>query len=38
MAYGTLTPYRRMLRALAALHRTAAGGARLPRSLRLGWL
>ena len=36
-AYGTITPYRCLLRGLAALHRTAAGRARIPRSLRLGW-
>ncbi|MHA8047207.1 hypothetical protein AB3X21_11375 [Roseomonas mucosa] len=36
-AYGTVTPYRRLVRGLAALHRAAAGRARIPRSLRLGW-
>lgn len=36
-AYGTIAPYRRLLRGLAALHRAAAGRARIPRSLRLGW-
>ena len=36
-AYGTITPYRRLLRGLAALHRAAAGRARIPRSVRLRW-
>ncbi|MCG7359532.1 transposase, partial [Roseomonas mucosa] len=35
--YGTLTAYRDLLKTLAALHRAAAGCARLPNRLRHAW-
>ncbi|ATR22718.1 Hypothetical protein RMHFA_02999a [Roseomonas mucosa] len=35
--YGTITAYRNWLKTLAALHRTAAGRARLPNRLRHAW-
>ncbi|WP_075822267.1 IS5/IS1182 family transposase, partial [Roseomonas sp. TAS13] len=36
-AYGTIGPYLVLLRTLRALHRTAAGRARLPNRLRHAW-
>ncbi|MHA8049341.1 transposase, partial [Roseomonas mucosa] len=35
--YGTLTAYRDLLKTLAALHRAAAGRARIPNRLRHAW-